>query len=245
MAEVGIIGLDLAKNAFQAHVAARDGRVLAREKLPRSRVLEFFAAQPRCLVAMEACASAHHWAREIQALGHAVRLIPPVYVKPFVKRQKNDSSDAEAIAEAASRPTMRFVAVKSRERQAAGMAFRTRDLFVRQRTQTINALRGHLAEYGAVAPKGIAHLGRLRQVVDDPGSGLPEPVVNLAMALLEQIDQLEAKIARLDRKVRARARQDELGQRLMSIPGIGPVCASATVGQQVLSSHVAVTRYHS
>ncbi len=227
MVEVSIIGLDLAKNVFQAHVAARDGRVLAREKLPRSRVLAFFAEQPKCLVAMEACASAHHWAREIQALGHDVRLIPPIYVKPFVKRQKNDSADAEAIAEAASRPTMRFVAVKSRERQAAGMAFRTRDLFVRQRTQTINALRGHLAEYGTVAPKGIAHLGRLRLVVEDPDGGLPEPVVDLAMLLLDQIGHLEEKIGHLDREVRTRARQDELARRLMTIPGIGPVCASA------------------
>ena len=127
-------------------------------KLARTQALQFFAKQPACPVAMETCVSAHHWARSIRDLGHEVRLIPPIYVKPFVKRQKNDSADAEAIAEAASRPTMRFVAVKSVEQQAAGMAFRTRDLFVRQKTQTIIALRGHLSEYGVVAPKGAANL---------------------------------------------------------------------------------------
>ena len=138
-----IIGLDLAKNVFQAHGARADGSVAFRKKLTRNQVLPFFAEQPVCLVAMEACASAHHWARSIRDLGPEVRLIPPIYVKPFVKRQKNDSADAEAIAEEASRPTMRFVAVKGIEQQAAGMAFRTRDLFIRQKTQTINALRGH------------------------------------------------------------------------------------------------------
>ena len=153
MTEVTMIGLDLAKNVFQVHGMRPDGSVAFRVKLSRIKVLTFFAAQPICTVAMEACASAHYWGRELSGLGHDVKLIPPIYVKPFVKRQKNDMADAEAIAEAASRPTMRFVAVKSEEKQAAGMAFRTRDLFVRQKTQTINALRGHLAEYGVVAPK--------------------------------------------------------------------------------------------
>ena len=141
MAEVSIIGLDLAKNVFQAHGAATDGSVVFRRKLSRLQLLRFFAEQPRCTVAMEACASAHHWARAIAALGHVMKLIPPAYVKPFVKRQKNYMADAEAIAEAATRPTMRFVAVKSEEQQAMAMAYRTRDLLVRQRTQTINAAR--------------------------------------------------------------------------------------------------------
>lgn len=134
MEQASIIGIDLAKNSFQLHGAASDGSVLFRRKLTRGKVLEFVASQPRCMVAMEACASAHHWGREIQKLGYEVKLVPPIYVKPFLKRQKNDTTDAEAICEAAQRPTMSFVAVKSQARQARGMVFRTRDLLVRQRT---------------------------------------------------------------------------------------------------------------
>ena len=154
MEQVNIIGIDLAKQGFQLHGARPDGSVAFRKKLTRGKVLDFLASHPRCLVAMEACASAHYWGREIGKLGHEVKLMPPVYVKPFVKRHKNDAADAEAICEAASRPTMRFVAVKTEGQQAHGMLFRTRDLLVRQRTQTINALRGHLAEFGVIAPQG-------------------------------------------------------------------------------------------
>src|SRR5271157_2326832 len=146
MEKVSIIGLDLAKRSFQAHGALAEGGVAFRKKLSREKVLTFLAEQPRCVVAMEACGSAHHWGRAIRDLGHEVRLIPPVYVKPFVKRHKNDAADAEAIAEAASRPTMRFVAVKTEEQQARAMLYCTRDLLVRQRTQLINALRGQLSE---------------------------------------------------------------------------------------------------
>jgi transposase len=145
MEKANIIGLDLAKRSFQAHGAQIDGGVAFRRKLSRDKVLGFLALQPRCVVAMEACGSAHHWGRAIGDLGHEVRLIPPVYVKPFVKRQKNDAADAEAICEAASRPTMRFVAVKTEEQQSRAMLFRTRDLLVRQRTQLINALRDFVA----------------------------------------------------------------------------------------------------
>ena len=166
MKEVSIIGLDLAKTVFQAHGAGMDGSVIFRRKLSRAQLLKFMSEQPPCVVAMEACASAHYWGRAISDLGHDIRLIPPAYVKPFVKRQKNDMADAEAIAEAAVRPTMRFVAVKSEEQQAAAMAYRTRDLLVRQRTQTINALRAHLAEQGIVALVGPAHFGRLAAVVE-------------------------------------------------------------------------------
>jgi len=179
MSEVSIIGMDLAKNVFQVHGAATDGSVVFRRKLRRGQVLSFFAEQPTCTVAMEACASAHHWARAIGGLGHAVKLIPPAYVKPFVKRQKSDLTDAEAIAEAAARATMRFVAVKTETQQASAMAYRARDLFVRQRTQTINALRGHLAEFGIVAPTGLAHVGRLTALVEGEDGVLPEPVVVL------------------------------------------------------------------
>ena len=147
MEEVSIIGIDLAKRSLQLHGAKADGSVAYRGKLSRGRLLGFLASQPGCTVAMEACASSHYWGRKIVALGHEVKLIPPIYVKPFVKRPKNDAADAEAITEAAQRPTMHFVAVKTEAQQALGMLFRTRDLLVRQRTQTINALRGHLAEY--------------------------------------------------------------------------------------------------
>ena len=165
---------DRAKSVFQAHGADGSGEVVFRKKLRRGQVLAFFSGQPRCLVAMEACASAHYWAREIAALGHQTRLIAPAYVKPFVKRQKNDMADAEAICEAAQRPTMRFVTPKSAEAQAATTVFRARDLLVRQRTQMINALRGHLAEYGMVVRKGAENTPKLVELVSDPASDLPQ-----------------------------------------------------------------------
>ncbi len=227
MKQVTMIGIDLAKRSFQVHGAQADGSVAFRVKLSRERLLNFLASQPRCTVAMEACASAHYWGREILQLGYEVKLIPPIYVKPFVKPQKNDVADADAICEAAQRPTMRFVAVKTEEQQARGMLFRTRDLLVRQRTQTINALRGHLAEYGVTAPQGPAHVCRLARAVEDPDSGLLEPVRELGLLLLAQIAELEVKIAGLETDLNACARQDEEAARLMTIPGIGPVTAMA------------------
>ena len=167
MEKATIIGVDLAKHVFQVHGACADGSVAFRKKISRVKLLPFLSSQPRCVVAMEACAGAHSWARDIQAQGHEVRLIAPVYVKPFVKRQKNDMADAEAITKAAARPTMRFVAVKSAEKQASGMVFKTRDLLVRRRTQTINALRGHLTEHGIIAPQGVFHVGRLAAEVEN------------------------------------------------------------------------------
>jgi len=227
MTEVSMIGLDVAKNVFHAHGAAADGSVAFRRKLSRSKVMAFLAERPRCTVAMEACATAHFWGRSIQELGHEVRLVPPVYVKPFVKRQKNDAADAHAIAEAASRPTMRFVEVKSTSKQARGMAFKTRALLVRQRTQTINALRGNMAEFGVVAPQGAANVARLRAMIDDPEPSLPAVVVELARTLLEQIDSLTEKIAALDREIEQTARRHTDARRLMDIPGVGPMCAAA------------------
>ncbi len=227
MGEVSIIGLDLAKNVFQAHGAAGDGSVVFRRKLSRAQLLKFLASQPPCVVAMEACASSHHWGRMIGDLGHEVRLIPPAYVKPFVKRQKNDMADAEAIAEAASRPTMRFVAVKSEAQQASAMAYRTRDLLVRQRTQTINALRAHLAEQGIVAPVGPSHVGRLAAVIDGDDGMLPTAVRDLARLLLDQIAGLTEKIAGLDAELRRRVTTDDTARRLTTIPGVGAVTAAA------------------
>ena len=213
--------------AFRYTGRRRDGSVGYRRKLSRGKLLSFLASQPPCTVAMEACASAHYWGREIVALGHEVRLVPPIYVKPFVKRQKNDAADAEAITEAAQRPTMHFVAVKTEAQQAQGMLFRTRDLLVRQRTQTINALRGHLAEYGVVAPQGRARIGQLAWVLEDGDCGLPEAVVELGWLLLGRIDELDEKIDGLDRELRASAREGEETARLMTIPGIGPITALA------------------
>ena len=227
MSEVAIIGLDLAKRVFQLHGAMADGSVAFRLKLPRARVLDFLASQQRCVVAMEACASAHSWGREIARLGHEVRLIPPIYVKPFVKRQKNDAADAEAISEAASRPTMRFVAVKSEEQQARAMLFRTRDLLVRQRTQLINALRGHLAEHGVVAPTGAAYLNRLAAAISDEKTGLPEPVRQLGTLYLEQIEALSARVNDLDRQMRKVATETDSTRKLQTMPGVGPITAMA------------------
>src|ERR1700710_294558 len=157
MNQVSTVGLDLAKHIFQLHGAESAGAVVFRKKLRRGQVLAFLATLPPCTVVMEACASAHYWGREIAKLGHTVKLIAPAYVKPFVKRQKNDMADAEAICEAAQRPTMRFVAARSETKQAAAVISRTRDLLVGQRNQIINALRGHLGEYGLIAPQGPSH----------------------------------------------------------------------------------------
>ena len=227
MEEVSIIGIDLAKRSFQVHGARADGSVAYRRKLSRGKLLSFLASQPRSTVAMEACASAHYWGREIGALGHEVRLVPPIYVKPFVKRQKNDAADAGAITEAAKRPTMHFVAVKSEAQQAQAMLFHTRDLLVRQRTQSINALRGHLAEYGIVAPQGRARIGQLAGVIGDGDCGLPKVVAELGGLLLGRIEDLDEKIDGLDRQIRTGARECEETARLMTIPGIGPVTALA------------------
>ena len=229
MADVTTIGLDIAKASFQAHGADASGAVVFRKTLSRGRLLAFFADQPRCIVAMEACAGAHHWGRELMKQGHTVRLIPPAYVKPFVKRQKNDAADAEAICEAVQRPTMRFVPVKSTEQQASGVVFRARDLLVRQRTQILNAIRGHLAEYGRVAPKGICYVGRLIAEIDDPASELPSAARTSLQSLVAMLPALDEQIARLDREIARRAKEDPTARRLMTVPGIGPITAAALV----------------
>ena len=227
MGEITTIGLDLAKNVFQAHGADAAGGVVFRKKLRREQLLAFFASQPRCLVAMEACGSAHYWAREIAALGHETRLIQPNYVKPFVKRQKNDMADAEAICEAAQRPTMRFIAPKSAEAQAAAMIFRTRDLLVRQRTQLINALRGHLTEFGYIVRKGPPHVDRLVDLVRDSETELPDEARSVLALVIESLQSIQAKIAVLDRQLTARVKADAVAKRLMTVPGVGPVLATA------------------
>jgi transposase len=227
MSEVSTIGLDLAKNVFQAHGANASGVAVFRKKLRRNQVLTFLATQPSCTVAMEACASSHYWAREISKLGHAVRLIAPAYVKPFVKRQKNDAADAEAICEASQRPTMRFVAVKSADKQAAAIVFRARDLLVRQRTQVINAIRGHLAEFGMVVAQGPFHVCKLVAAIEDDRSAIPETARPILRLLVEQLRSLDERVALLDREIAQRAREDAESKRLMTIPGIGPITATA------------------
>jgi len=227
MEQVTIIGLDLAKRVFQVHGATADGRIALRKKLSRGQVLTFFKGLPPCVVAMEACATAHYWAREIGALGHDIRLVPPAYVKPFVKRQKNDAADAEAIAEAASRPTMRFVEPKSPRQQARAMAFRTRDLFVRQRTQTINALRAHLAEHGLIAPLGLSNIAGLQRLVEDSASYLDPLVVETAHMYIEQISDLTDRIAKMEATLKQEAARSNASSRMMTMPGLGPVTAMA------------------
>jgi len=227
MGEFSTIGVDLAKSVFQVHGADASGAVLFRKKLRRHQVLTFFAAQRPCTVAMEACGSAHHWAREIGRLGHTVRLIPPAYVKPFVKRQKNDAADAEAICEAAQRPTMRFVVPKSEQAQAAAVVFRARDLLVKQRTQIINALRGHLTEFGIVVAKGPAHIAQLVRAVEDGAEPIPELARPILQGLIEMLQALDDRIAGLDREIAQRAKEDETARRLMTVPGVGPVTATA------------------
>ncbi|ASY57871.1 MULTISPECIES: IS110 family transposase [Sinorhizobium] len=229
MPEVTTIGLDIAKYVFHAHGADERGHALFSKKLSRGKVLDFFAAQPACTVALEACGGAHHWGRELMDMGHTVRLIPPAYVKPFVKRNKNDAVDAEAICEAAQRPNMRFVAVKSEEQQAAALVFRTRDLLVRQRTQLINAIRGHLTEYGWVAPKGPSYVAMLADLLEEEemASSLPPAALAMIRLMLDLLPELDGRIAELDREIARRAREDAVSRRLMTIPGVGPITATA------------------
>jgi len=225
--QVTTIGLDIAKQVFQVHGADAAGHVLFRKRLTRAKLLGFLAGQTSCVVAMEACSGAHYWAREIGKLGHRVRLIAPAYVKPFVKRQKNDVADAEAICEAAQRPSMRFVPVKSEEQQANGIVFRARDLLVRQRTQCVNALRGHLFEYGYVFPQGITHVAALVALVEDPQSSLPESVRTILKLLVDTFTALEGQIAAMDAEINQRSKADPMARRLMTIPGVGPITSTA------------------
>ena len=230
MKQVTTIGLDIAKSVFQVHGVDTGGKVVIRQKLSRGRLLEFFGRLPRCLVGIEACASSHHWARELIALGHEVKLMPAQYVKPYVKRGKNDAADAEAICEAVTRPTMRFVGIKTPEQQSIMMLHRVRLILMRQRTQLSNALRSHLAEFGIVSPVGREGLDRLLAVVADPDNGrLPAEARASLEMLAVQLEGVKAQILANDRRIIASARATEVGRRLLEGPGIGPVLASAFV----------------
>ncbi len=225
--EIITIGLDLAKSIFQVHGVDAAGNVVIRKALRRSQVLPFFTRTPRCLVGIEACGTSHHWARELIALGHEVRLMPPAYVKPYVKRGKTDAADAEAICEAAQRPGMRFVPVKDAAQQANAVVFCARDLLVRQRTQCINALRGHLAEYGHVVPQGPAHVDTLVARIEDPAFSIPESARTILKVLISALEVLGTQIEELDAEIARRAKADPVARRLMTIPGIGPIAATA------------------
>jgi len=222
------IGLDLAKSVFQVHGVDAGGHVTVRRKLRRAELLAFFGSLPACLVGMEACATAHHWAREIAALGHRVRLMPPSYVKAYVRRQKNDAADAEAICEAVTRPTMRFVPVKSAERQGVLVLHRTRELLVRQRTMLINAIRGHCAEFGLVVPQGARRAAELvERVRHGETHGLPDLARSALLMLADQLNALACQIHALERRLLAWHRQDQASQRLATIPGVGIITATA------------------
>jgi transposase len=230
MQAITTIGLDIAKSVFQVHGIDAVGNVVVRRQLKRRYVLPFFQKLPPCLIGIEACASSHHWSRELQALGHTVRLMPPAYVKPYVKRHKNDAADAEAICEAVTRANMRFVSTKTPEQQSCLMLHRTRHLFIRQQTAVINSIRAHLAEFGIVAPVGRKGVEQLLDVVADTNDKrLPDLARACVAALGGQLRMLKARILEFDRLIMAWHRSNATSKRLDDIPGVGPALATALV----------------
>jgi len=230
MQTVTTVGLDIAKSVFQVHCVDAADQVVIRRQLKRRYVLAFFQKLPPCLIGIEACASSHYWSRELQALGHTVRLMPAAYVKPYVKRQKNDATDAEAICEAVTRANMRFVETKTPEQQSCLMLHRTRHLLIRQQTAVINAIRAHLAEFGIVAPLGRLGVEALLGVVADPKDQRVPEVARVCLAALgAQLHVLKKQILEFDRMINAWHRSNELSKRLDEIPGVGPALATALV----------------
>lgn len=225
--QVITVGLDIAKNVFQVHGIDDQGRAVLRRKVRRDQLLKLFGELEPCLVGMEACATAHHWARELRALGHEVRLMPPAYVKAYVKRNKNDGRDAEGVCEAVGRPTMRFVPVKSLESQAVLVLHRTRRLLVRQRTMSGNAFRSALSEFGIVAAQGLKGLRSLMEALQDPASAIPDTARMALRLLVRQWENLNADICKLETQIVGAAKTDAVARRLMAIPGLGPIGATA------------------
>ena len=226
--EITTVGLDLAKSIFQVHAVNAASAVVVRKALRRSQVLPFFKKLPSCLVGIEACGTSHHWARELAKLGHEVRLMPPAYVKPYVKRGKTDANDAEAICEVVTRPTMRFVPVKSPEQQAALTLHRTRDLLVKQRTQLVNMIRGLLAEFGIEIVRGLHHAIELAaRIAKGDAPEVPELAVRVITGLAGQIGDVQVRLAALEKELLAWHRSNELSQRLGTIPGVGLISATA------------------
>ncbi|MGI9423025.1 MAG: IS110 family transposase [Hyphomicrobiaceae bacterium] len=230
MKEITTIGLDTAKSVFQLHGVDADGEIVVRRQLKRRQVLPFFAKLQPCLIGIEACSASHHWSRQLTEFGHTVRLIPPRYVKPYVKSQKNDATDAEAICEAVTRPNMRFAATKSREQQAMLMLHRTRHLLLRQRTATTNAIRAHLTEFGIVAGVGRNGVEALLKIIaDESDDRIPDLARECLIALGKQLTMIKSQVRILDAKIMAAHRSSELSRRLAAIPGVGPRVATALV----------------
>ncbi|MDE1919021.1 MAG: IS110 family transposase [Sphingomonadales bacterium] len=231
--EITTIGLDIAKNVFQVHGVDEAGRAVLRRKVKRDQLLTLFGELRPCLIGIEACATAHHWARQLQALGHEVRLMPPAYVKAYVKRNKNDAADAEAICEAVTRPTMRFVPIKSADAQSVLMLHRARHLLVRQRTAQVSAMRAHLAEYGVIAPKGRAHVRELIETLTSGTAPIPELARQTLLLIASMIEGLSQQIRAIELELMAWHRTTAACRRLETIPGIGFITATAlaaTVG---------------
>ena len=228
--KVTTVGIDLAKNVFQAHGVNEHGKAVLKKQLKRQQVIEFFANTPPCVIGMEACGSAHHWARKLQALGHTVHLMAPQFVKPYVKTNKNDAADAEAICEAVARPNMRFVAVKNVEQQAVLALHRVRQGFVKARTAQGNQIRGLLAEFGLIVPQGIAHIARrVPELIEDATNELPGSFRLLVQRLLDQLKELDRQAGEIEAQVVAWHRDNDISSKLAKVPGIGPITASALV----------------
>lgn len=228
MTEIIRVGIDLAKNVFEVHAVNAREEVVVRRPLRRHQVLTWFARLPPCLIGMEACGTANHWARELAALGHTVRLIPPIYAKAYVRRNKNDAADAAAICEAVSRPSMRFVPVKTVEQQAEALSHKARELLMKQRTMAMNSFRSLMAEFGVVVPQGPQHIGKLQLILADPEDtripDLARPALNTLVTILTALEQ---QIETLDKAVKVQARHNATARRLDTIPGFGPILSSA------------------
>ena len=232
MGEVSTIGLDIAKSVFQVHGVSSDGEVVIRKRVSRAKVLEFFASLPSCLVGIEACPTAHHWSRQLHALGHTVRLMPPSYVKAYLKRSKNDANDAAAICEAVTRPSMRFVPMKSEQQQSGLMLHRSRQLLVRQRTMLSNAIRGHMAELGVISAKGRNGTAELLKIIaNETNDCIPAAAQFSLDVLARQYAATTAEIGVIEKRIHAWHRSCEGSQRLEEIPGIGPIVATALVAE--------------
>lgn len=228
MTEISRIGLDLAKSVFEVHAVNAQEQVVLRRSLRRSQLLRWFARLPPCLIGLEACGTAYHWARELSALGHTVRLMPPSYCKPYVRRNKNDAADAAAICEAVGRPSMRFVPIKTLQQQSDAVTHKARELLMKQRTMAMNSLRGLMAEFGVVVPEGAHHISKLLLVLADPeDASLPEVARAALNAMAEILSALNKQINALDQTIKATVRDNATARRLDTIPGFGPILSSA------------------